>query len=211
MARVKFKNISRQRPGAIKGEGGGGSRYFGRRHSEADPLRPARARVILTSADRSGAGVKTPGVLELFVLGVTGAGGEWQWGMQTSQLGPRAIARSLTVHIYHTANGNTINNFDVLTDYWSLLGRLIATDTRNQWRSPHLILQTWPWCVLCPPGDQSQARMESKETNQSSGTLTLITQLNTPEQQQLKPQQFWTLWTEYFLLYMISCTITYPV
>ena len=66
-------------------------------------------------------------------------------------------------------------------------------------------------CVLCPPGDQSQARMESTETNQSSGTLTLITQLNTPEQQQLKPQQFWTLWTEYFLLYMISCTITYPV
>ena len=111
--------------------------------------------------------------------------------MQASQLGPRAIAGSLYVHIYHTANvENTINNFDVLTDYWSLLGRLIATDTRNQWRSPHLILQTWPWCVLCPPGDQSQARMESTETNQSSGTLTLITQLNTPEQQQLKPQQF---------------------
>ena len=76
MARVKFKNISRQRPGAIKGEGGGGSRDFGRRHGEADPLRPARARVIVTSADRAGAGVKTPGVLKLFVPGVTDAGGE---------------------------------------------------------------------------------------------------------------------------------------
>ena len=76
MAREKFKNISHQRPGAIKGEGGGGSRAFGRRHGEADPRRAARARVIVTSADGSGSGVKTPGVLKLFMLGVTGAGGE---------------------------------------------------------------------------------------------------------------------------------------
>ena len=70
MSREKFKNISRPRPGAIKGEGGGGSRDFFGRHGEAGP------RVWVTSACGSGPGVNTAGVLKLPVVtrltGLTG-------------------------------------------------------------------------------------------------------------------------------------------
>ena len=147
MAREKFKNISHPRPGAIKGEGGGGSRDFCRRHGEVGPL---------TSACGPGPGVETTRILKLLVPRLTGFR-EGQGRVQTSQLGAR-------VHFYHTANGeNTMNNFELLTHYlvttrprvWLLL-RLV---TRNQSRSPHLSRDL---AMVCPPCDQSQAGMERR-------------------------------------------------
>ena len=145
MAREKFKNISHPRPGAIKGEGGGGSRDFCRRHGEAGPL---------TSACGPGAGVKTPRVLKLLVPRLTGVR-EGQGRVQTSQLGAR-------VHFYHTANGdNTINNFDTLFSHYSA-SCLIATETRNQEPVEVSSSQPRPGHGLCPPCDQSQAGMERR-------------------------------------------------